>query len=119
MSQPLEVVFRIEDAEFRVVQLSGFGTAWTPERVALACRYEFSNTVEVDGTDAAHPAYWRGHDDSCALGCSLVAELCASPKGDAGVSMQPWQAAREAIIALRTERDALKAQLQAQPKPQP
>lgn len=44
---------------------------------------------ECDGTDAAHPAWWRGHVQSCAMACAKINEILDGKDDGAGVSNEP------------------------------
>lgn len=86
--------------------------ALTAERDQLRNRLAFlesNDTQEADGTDAAHPAYWRGEKDGVA---GAVANLKAVlGKGKHGVSNGPLEDLRCKIDQLRKERDALAAKV--------
>lgn len=49
---------------------------------------------ECDGTDAAHPAYWRGHDHAVAVLCQKVAEILDGKDDGKGIASQPWEPVR-------------------------
>lgn len=75
---------------------------------------------EWDGTDTAHPAWWRGHDSSCQQFCREINEILdGKPMG--GTCREPWEATRWRVFnllmlaaKLTTERDDLKRQLELQ-----
>ncbi len=80
--------------------------------VVEALRYQAVNNDDCDGTDAAHPAYWRGSDSACASMAIKFLKLATSDECDAGVfGSQELQKAKEAIIELRKERDELRMQV--------
>ena len=111
----MELEFSIRSAKFHVRRLDdgGEACAWTPQDVERACRYELLNDESCDCTPFEHPAFSRGSDYSCVVAAQLVQQLCASGDHDSGVCGTPWEEARQAIISLRKERDALLAQLKA------
>ena len=64
-----------------------------------------ADNPDFDGTDAAHPAYWRGEDTAVAACAKQILRLCSEPK--AGAANPPWEPARVAVDNLRQERDRL------------
>jgi hypothetical protein len=54
---------------------------------------------ELDGTDFAHPAYWRGHDDSCRTFCQKVNEILDGKDGGHGIAHEPWESTRRRLLA--------------------
>lgn len=58
---------------------------------------------EFDGTDAAHPAWWRGHHQTTAMFCHHVqAILDKRDVKDESVSMEPWHTIRQRLLELVT-----------------
>lgn len=55
---------------------------------------------DADGTDAAHPAWWRGHEHTTAVFCQKVGEILDGKDDGRGVSNEPWEAIRRRLIAL-------------------
>jgi hypothetical protein len=70
------------------------------------------NDIQGDGTDAAHPAYWRGHDDSCQQCCALINEILDGVPMS-GMCSEPWESTRWRIFNLMTLAYKLKGRLQA------
>jgi len=56
---------------------------------------------EFDGTDGAHPAYWRGHDQAVAGLCQRITEILDG-KLVVGVCAEPWETIRQRLVALVT-----------------
>lgn len=56
---------------------------------------------ECDGTDAAHPAYWRGHDHAVAVLCQKVTEILDGKDDGKGIASEPWEPVRRRLMALR------------------
>ena len=56
-----------------------------------------SNTThddpELDATDSAHPAWWRGSDHTFHIMCDMVNKILDG-KEPLGVSSEPWQKLR-------------------------
>ena len=53
-----------------------------------------------DGTDAAHPAYWRGQDDASAIWAVKLTEWLDGKDDMSGAHHEPWQTIRSRIYAL-------------------
>lgn len=61
---------------------------------------------EADGTDAAHPAWWRGNDAGCKGALSLVARLRAEVdalKARAAAEREEYRAERDRLLAAHDE----------------
>jgi hypothetical protein len=70
----------------------------TIERRACTC-----DDPDMDGTDFAHPAWWRGHDQGIALTIQAINALLDEPPGTplAGWCNEPWESLRKRLAALR------------------
>lgn len=72
--------------------------------------YDIKDVAEWDGTDAAHPAWWRGEEAGVRGACMRVEEAL---RGNAvGVCREPLQAVRDklgkvASLILEVERVAM------------
>ena len=55
---------------------------------------------ECDGTDAAHPAYWRGHDHAVATICLKITEILDGKDDGKGIASEPWEPVRRRLLAL-------------------
>lgn len=55
---------------------------------------------DCDGTDAAHPAFWRGHDHAIKTACQMLNEIMDGRAEPAGVSSEPWESTRRRLYAL-------------------
>ena len=58
---------------------------------------------ELDGTDFAHPAYWRGHDAAIAGICFRINKILDGYDDGRGVSNEPWEATRRRLLELRDQ----------------
>lgn len=68
-------------------------------------RLEFlRDDSECDGTDAAHPAYWRGHDHAVAVLCQKITEILNGKDDGKGIASEPWEPVRRRLLALRNSR---------------
>lgn len=56
---------------------------------------------DMDGTDFAHPAWWRGHEYSFARSCKEVNDILDGTKANVGTSTQPWQQLRQRLYDIR------------------
>lgn len=59
------------------------------------------DTPECDGTDFAHPAWWRGHSQSIASLCQRINEILDGKDDGSGVSSEPWESTRRRLLELR------------------
>jgi hypothetical protein len=66
---------------------------------------------ELDATDVAHPAWWRGHDYAVLGVCYKIKELLDG-KTVGGKANEPWETIRQRIVALQAERDKLREELE-------
>jgi hypothetical protein len=73
-----------------------------------------ADDASLDATDDAHPAWWRGHDHGARAATeAIVRVLDGTDDGRGTLAWPELQRAREAILALRRERDALLRDLDA------
>lgn len=62
-----------------------------------------SNDPEMDGTDGAHPAYWRGHDYTTKMFCALVIDILDGKDNGAGANTEPWATVRKRLLSLTAQ----------------
>lgn len=55
---------------------------------------------ELDGTDAAHPAWWRGHEVSVYTLCQKVMDILNGKDDGSGAASDPWETVRRRLIAV-------------------
>ena len=55
---------------------------------------------ELDGTDFAHPAWWRGHDHTTISFVAAVNRILDGGDDGKGVAREPWQALRDRLRGL-------------------
>ena len=55
---------------------------------------------EWDGTDGAHPAWWRGHHDTTLVFCRIVNEILDGKDDGRGFNYEPWGALRKRLLLL-------------------
>lgn len=55
---------------------------------------------ECDGTDNAHPAWWRGNDQGVAVLCAKVADILDGKDDGRGVSREPWDGTRRRLLGM-------------------
>jgi hypothetical protein len=56
---------------------------------------------EYDGTDAAHPAWWRGHDQTVQAMCHQINRILDGKDDGRGTCNEPWESVRRRLLALR------------------
>jgi len=57
---------------------------------------------ELDATDAAHPAWWRGHDHTSQVFCQLVTDILDGKDTGWGFNYEPWHTLRRRLLTPRT-----------------
>ena len=62
----------------------------------------------IDGTDYAHPAWWRGNDAGVVAICRMVNDILDGKDDGAGVANEPWESTRRRIAGLRAENNRLR-----------
>lgn len=55
---------------------------------------------DMDATDFAHPAFWRGHDHGFAGAVRAVAAVLDGDDNGSGVAAEPWERVRRRLLAL-------------------
>jgi hypothetical protein len=68
-----------------------------------AAKPEQGDDPDLDGTEAAHPAWWRGHEYAAAALCRKVNEVLDGKDDGRGVANEPWEGARRRLLALTAE----------------
>lgn len=56
--------------------------------------------AELDGTDGAHPAWWRGHDHAVKVLCQKINGILDGLDLGFGVSSEPWESTRRRMLNL-------------------
>ena len=59
-----------------------------------------ADTPEFDGTDAAHPAWWRAHDYTTDVICSLINKILDGKDDGRGANCEPWGSVRKRLISI-------------------
>ena len=100
---------------FKVPQLNGRivyreqlpdGSVKLWEKVLSREVYELiPDDPELDATDGAHPAWWRGHDHAVKGLCQKINEIFDGKDNGQGVSSEPWESVRRKLIELVELRD--------------
>jgi hypothetical protein len=62
-----------------------------------------SNNEVTDGTDYAHPSYWRGSDAAFAAMCEQLRKILDGEDDCSGKCQEPWDTLRRKVLALRQE----------------
>lgn len=55
---------------------------------------------ELDATDYAHPAWWRGHEHTTGVFCQMVNEILDGKDDGHGANREPWGATRRRLLDL-------------------
>lgn len=56
---------------------------------------------DLDATDAAHPAWWRGHDHTSKVFCELVTDILDGKDRGGGFNHEPWHTLRRRLLDAR------------------
>jgi hypothetical protein len=85
--------------------LTIYATASTADQYALIAEVERlrSDNKETDGTDYAHPSYWRGSDAAFATMCEQLRKILDGEDDCKGKCQEPWDTLRRRVLALRQE----------------
>lgn len=63
-------------------------------------RNEPPDNPEADGTDYAHPAWWRGHFQTVRSLCYKINRLLDGEDNGMGISQEPWESTRRRLLDL-------------------
>ncbi|MGL6289245.1 MAG: hypothetical protein ACRC2H_00995 [Silanimonas sp.] len=89
----------------RKLKLSAHRTLeyFTPADVdaLLAAERAKADDSDLDGTDGAHPAWWRGSDHGFVGAVAAIQSILDGSDNGSGVANEPWESARRKLIALR------------------
>jgi len=55
---------------------------------------------EMDATDFAHPAWWRGNDQGVIVLCGMINKILDGNDEGHGTSREPWESTRRRLIQL-------------------
>ncbi len=88
---------KLEKLEARVEELETYLEASTEQVREL----EDKNCEELDGTDGAHPAWWRGHEHTTLSFCQLVNRILDGQDEGRGFNCEPWGALRQRLLGLK------------------
>jgi hypothetical protein len=87
-------------AEFLIACLDAFAGA-TNARAILAQPAPATDDPEFDGTDFAHPAWWRGHEQTTAMVCQKVNEILDGKDDGKGENSEgPWRDLRKRLLKM-------------------
>jgi hypothetical protein len=71
--------------------------------VELEARINAVDCEELDATDGAHPAWWRGHEHTAKVFCQLINEILDGNHPIGGVSNEPWESTKKRLQQLTAE----------------
>lgn len=63
----------------------------------------FPDDPDADGTDNAHPAWWRGQDAAVAMLTHTINEILDGKDNGAGVMAEPLESLRRRLLALNSK----------------
>ena len=66
---------------------------------------------DADCTDAAHPAWWRGHDHTTIVLCQRINAILDGTETAAGVASEPWESTRKRLESLQGEIERLRKEV--------
>jgi hypothetical protein len=64
----------------------------------------FPDDPELDGTDFAHPAWWRGHEYTTDMFCRNVNKILDGKDHGRGSNYEPWGALRRRLLDIVSNR---------------
>ncbi len=64
---------------------------------------EIADYPDADGTDAAHPAWWRGNSAGVASLCQIINGILDGKDDGSGVASEPWEATRRRLLAIAVD----------------
>lgn len=70
----------------------------------------YPDDPETDGTDFAHPAWWRGQDHTMKVVCQHILEILKNPAvviNGGGRAAEPWHSVRLAIAVTKMNEGCL------------
>lgn len=53
---------------------------------------------EMDATDFAHPAWWRGHEHTVNALCQKINQILDGQDDGKGISSEPWESVRRKLL---------------------
>ena len=90
----VEAVERLQRAGVMINQ-AGVDTADLRALIQLA-----KDDPEMDATDFAHPAWWRGNDQGVIVLCGMINKILDGNDAGRGTSREPWESTRRRLIQL-------------------
>lgn len=73
---------------------------WAADRCEDCVTDQPVDCPESDATDAAHPAWWRGHEYASRSVCLIVNEILDGKQPTGGVSNEPWESTKKRLNSL-------------------
>lgn len=73
------------------------------KKLAASLKQETPDNSELDATDGAHPAWWRGHDHATKVFCQKVNEILDGKDDGSGVASEPWESTRRRLLKQETQ----------------
>jgi hypothetical protein len=79
------------------------GTIPHLQRLLREARSEPRDHPELDATDGAHPAWWRGHEHTTAVFCQEINKILDGKDDGVGVANEPWESTRRRLLELMAD----------------
>ena len=79
---------------------------YQPMRQRLTDAESRKDNEELDGTDAAHPAWWRGNDAGVAQVCAKINAILDGADVF-GTASEPWESTRRRVAEARKDSERL------------
>lgn len=85
---------------------------YQPMRQRLTDAESRKDNEELDGTDAAHPAWWRGNDAGVAQVCAQINAILDGADVS-GTASEPWESTRRRVAEARKDLERLREVLES------
>lgn len=72
-----------------------------PVMETAGCEHDYP---DLDATDGAHAAWWRGHDHTTMVFCRMVNDILDGKDTGSGSGYEPWESTRRRLLELVTKR---------------
>jgi hypothetical protein len=74
-------------------------------QTSYASGYQYAmgkDDPEMDATDFAHPAWWRGNERAFLTAVHEVNDILDGTASNVGINIEPWQSLRQRLYDIRT-----------------
>lgn len=88
-----------------LVEIDGHTYGLRPNAARIVREALASSDPELDGTDFAHPAWWRGHNNGSLGMIAAVTRILDGKDDGKGVANEPWQSVRTRLREALRDRE--------------